>query len=73
MAEREGRRACCLVSEVLEEAGLDRKKARILRRQLLEGLILMARWQLERMDTAEAGRERRPRSRAAAARKVPVE
>jgi hypothetical protein len=73
MAEREGRRACCLVSEVLEEAGLDRKKARLLRRQLLEGLILMARWQLERMDTAEAGRERRPRSRAAAARKVPVE
>jgi hypothetical protein len=52
MAEREGqrgRKACCLVSEMLEEAGLDRQKARQLRRQLLEGMILLCRWQLERM------------------------
>ena len=43
------RKACCLVSEVLEEAGLDRDKVRRLRRQVLEGVILMCRWQLERM------------------------
>lgn len=45
------RKACCLVSEVLEEAGLDREKARTLRKQVLEGLILLCRWQLERMET----------------------
>jgi hypothetical protein len=53
MAEREGqrgRKACCLVSEMLEEAGLDRAKARALKRQVLEGLILLCRWQLERME-----------------------
>ena len=48
MAERE-RKACCLVSELLEESGFDRKKARALKRQVLEGLILLCRWQLERM------------------------
>ena len=57
MARAEGRRtatkkACCLVSEVLEEAGLDRQKARQLRRQVLEGVILLCRWQLERMGEA---------------------
>jgi hypothetical protein len=44
-----GVKACCLVSEMLEEAGFDRRKARALKRQILEGLILFARWQLERM------------------------
>jgi len=44
-------RACCLVSEMLGEAGLDRRKARQLRRQLLEGMILLCRWQLERMES----------------------
>jgi hypothetical protein len=62
------RRACCLVSEVLEEAGLDRQKARQLRRQVLEGLILLCRWQLDRMDEAP-----RPPRRKAGARKVTVE
>jgi len=68
MAERESRKACCLVSEMLEEAGLDRRKARALKRQVLEGMILLCRWQLERMgpDT-DAPRTRR------AARKVAVE
>jgi hypothetical protein len=46
------RKACCLVSEVLEEAGLDRQTARQLRRQVLEGIILLCRWQLERMGEA---------------------
>ena len=70
MGEREPRsgKACCLVSEMLEEAGLDRRKARALKRQVLEGMILLCRWQLERMgpDT-DAPRTRR------AARKVAVE
>jgi hypothetical protein len=39
---------------MLEEAGLDRAKARQLRRQVLEGIILLCRWQLERMDAAPA-------------------
>ena len=69
MAEREpGRKACCLVSELLEEAGLDRRKARALKRQVLEGMILLCRWQLERMDEAP-----RPRGRRSGARKVTVD
>lgn len=60
-------KACCLVSEMLEEAGIDRQKARQLRRQLLEGMILLCRWQLERMEP-EA-----PRGSRKTARKVPVE
>ena len=59
------KKACCLISEFLEEAGIDREKARRLRRQLLEGIILMCRWQLERMqedappppDAARKGRK----------------
>jgi len=66
MARRESRaqprKACCMVSELLEESGIDREKARQLKRQLLEGLILMCRWQLERMEVAESARsERRAR------------
>lgn len=52
-------RACCLVSEMLEEAGLDRQKARQLRRQLLEGMILLCRWQLERMESPAPPRSRK--------------
>jgi hypothetical protein len=44
------KRACCLISEMLEEAGFDRQKARRLKRQVLEGMILLCRWQLDRMD-----------------------
>ena len=64
---RERRKACCLVSEMLEEAGLDREHLRWLRRQVLEGLMLFCRWQLERMETS------RPASRPRGARKVQVE
>jgi hypothetical protein len=60
-------RACCLVSEILEEAGLDRKTARQIRKQLLEGMILLCQWQLERM------REERPATNGRRARKVTVE
>jgi len=49
-AEAGSKKACCMISEILEEAGLDRERARALRRQLLEGVILLCRWQLERME-----------------------
>jgi hypothetical protein len=60
-------KACCMISELLEEAGIDRERVRKVRRQLLEGIILLCQWQLERME--------RPASTAAGkkARKVTVE
>jgi len=65
------RKACCLISEVLEEAGIDRAKARALRRQLLQGIVLLCQWQLQRMDEAppKGGASKRGRK----ARKVEVE
>lgn len=59
-AERPAR-ACCLVSEILEEAGLDREKARLLRKQVLEGLVLLCQWQLERMERPAEAKRARPR------------
>jgi len=65
---REGRKAagprkpCCMVSEILEEAGIDRERARQIRRQVLEGIILLCQWQLERIDrppAADPGRKAR--------------
>jgi hypothetical protein len=47
-------KACCLISEMLEEAGLDRERARRLRRQVLEGIVLFCQWQLERMEAPPA-------------------
>jgi hypothetical protein len=49
------KKACCLVSELLEEAGIDRESIRTVRRQVLEGVMLFCRWQLEKMDAAAAG------------------
>jgi hypothetical protein len=57
-----------MVSEVLQEAGVDRERLRLVRRQVLEGLILFCRWQLERMDRAP-----RPPAGGRKARKVVVE
>jgi hypothetical protein len=59
-----------MVSEILEEAGIDRDKARQLRRQVFEGLILLFQWQLERMRQTEA---EPARSGGRKARKVTVE
>jgi hypothetical protein len=56
-----------MVSEFLEEAGLDRERARALRRQILEGVILLCQWQLERMEPKASPK------RAAGPRKVTVE
>jgi len=74
MARAESKRqgtakACCLVSEVLEEAGLDRQMARQLRRQVLEGIILLCRWQLERMGEAPGP----PRGSGRKARRVKLD
>jgi hypothetical protein len=57
-----------MVSELLEEAGVDREKLRLLRRQVLEGVILFCRWQLDRME-----RSPRPSPSGRRARKVDVE
>jgi len=67
--ERRSKKACCLVSEVLEEAGLDRRKARQLRRQLLEGVVLLCQWQLQRLAETEAAEPPAPKR----GRKVAVE
>jgi hypothetical protein len=56
-----------MISEILEEAGLDREHARVIRRQVLEGVVLLCQWQLERMEPPEGGASGRK------ARKVPVE
>jgi hypothetical protein len=66
-SDRRARRACCMLSEILEESGLDRAHARRLRRQILEGVILLCRWQLERLEEPET------RRRAAPPRRVTVE
>jgi hypothetical protein len=68
------RKACCMISEMLEEAGLDRERTRALRRQLLQGMILLCQWQLERMETHEGQPQpaaRRPGPRRA--RKVAID
>jgi hypothetical protein len=54
---------------MLEEAGFDREKARKLRRQILEGIILLCQWQLERMETSAAP----PPASGRRARKVTVD
>jgi len=61
-AETPPRKPCCLVSEILEEAGLDRAKARALRRQILQGVILFCQWQLERLEQARPPAPRRKRA-----------
>jgi endonuclease/exonuclease/phosphatase family metal-dependent hydrolase len=59
-----------MISEILEEAGIDRARARAVRRQLLEGVMLLCRWQLERLEEADSPRRGdRPRG----ARRVVVE
>ena len=67
----EARKACCMVSEILEEAGIDRARARQIRRQLLEGVILMCQWQLQRMHEDEGTRPAAARGRRG--RKIEVE
>ncbi len=65
------RKACCMISELLEESGIDRERIRAVRRQVLEGVILLCRWQLERMEEAQRAEGEAPARRRA--RKVSVE
>jgi hypothetical protein len=63
-----------MLSEVLEDAGFDRKKARRIRKQVLEGLVVLCQWQLERIRERErAEAEREPAPRPTRTRRVPVE
>ena len=64
----ERKKACCLVSEILEEVGLDRDNLRTVRRQVLEGVMLFCQWQLSRME-----RPRPPSGGRGGSRKVEVE
>ncbi len=57
-----------MISEALEEIGIDREKLRRVRRQALEGVILFCQWQLERMNAAKP-----PSSEARKGRRIPVE
>ena len=59
---------CCMVSEILEEAGIDRERARQIRHQVLEGIILMCQWQLQRMEE-----DRKAKAPGRRGRKVEVE
>jgi hypothetical protein len=61
-----------MISELLEEAGVDREQLRRARRQVLEGVILLCQWQLSRMDEARPGSSDRPRS-GRPGRKITVE
>ncbi len=56
-----------MVSELLEEAGVNQRKVRMLQRQILEGVVLLCQWQLDRLEESEPTPRRRRR------RKVPVE
>jgi hypothetical protein len=56
-----------MISEFLEETGLDRERVRQVRRQVLEGIILLCQWQLQRMEHPVG------QSPGKKARKVPVE
>ena len=66
-AEPGPKKACCMISEILEEAGLDRERARAIRRQVLEGIVLLCQWQLDRIPPPEAAPGKRK------ARKVTIE
>ncbi len=65
------KKPCCMVSEILEEAGIDRERARQIRQQVLEGVILMCQWQLQRMQADRPAEPKPPRARRG--RKIEVE
>jgi len=67
-SEARSRKPCCMISELLEEAGIDRDQIRRARRQVLEGIVLLCQWQLQRMEASAP-----PPSPSRKARKVAVE
>jgi hypothetical protein len=52
-----------MISEILEDAGVDRERLQQIRRQVLEGIVLMCQWQLERMEASapKRGPSKKPR------------
>jgi hypothetical protein len=44
------RKPCCMVSELLQEVGIDRERLRNVHRQVLESIILACQWQLQRLE-----------------------
>jgi len=48
--DTKSKKPCCLVSELLEESGIDRETLRNAKRQVLQGLVMLCQWQLERME-----------------------
>lgn len=65
------KKPCCMVSEILEEAGIDRERAQQIRQQILEGVILMCQWQLQRMQ--QGGRREPDPPTGRRGRKISVE
>lgn len=66
MANEHGKKACCLVSELLEETGIDRETIRSVRRQVLQGMIMLCQWQLDRMERTPRAAEDGKRARKVA-------
>ena len=62
-----------MISEILEEAGLDRARARQLRRQVLHGMILLCQWQLERLEASAVSPAPAPRAAKRPARKLTLD
>jgi hypothetical protein len=69
--QRPSRKACCLVSEMLQEMGLDSAKAKEIRRQALIGMMTFCQWQLARMGE-EPGHTPHGEPRKARGRRVKV-
>lgn len=72
-SESRAKKACCLVSELLEETGIDRETVRSVRRQVLQGMILLCQWQLDRMQRPAADDDDDEEESPGRARKVAVE
>lgn len=72
-SESRAKKACCLVSELLEETGIDRETVRSVRRQVLQGMILLCQWQLDRMQRPAADDDDEEEESPGRARKVAVE
>jgi hypothetical protein len=66
---RSAKKTCCMISELLEETGIDRDQLRRAKRQVLEGVMLLCQWQLERMNESRAATAAEARK----GRKVKVE
>jgi hypothetical protein len=62
-SDTQSKKPCCLVSELLEETGLDRETLRQAKRQVLQGMVMLCQWQLERMERPPGGEKDGTRAR----------